>query len=70
LCSDGYQDQFGGAENRKFMVKQLREKLFSIAAQNMAEQQESLQTTFDDWKGNRKQIDDVLVIGLRLSSSR
>jgi serine phosphatase RsbU (regulator of sigma subunit) len=66
LCSDGYQDQFGGTENRKFMVKRLREMFFNTSTQAMQTQHETLQTTFNQWKGNYKQIDDVLVIGLRL----
>jgi serine phosphatase RsbU (regulator of sigma subunit) len=66
LTSDGYQDQFGGKDNRKFMVKPFRELLFSIHHLPMSEQKIALQTNFDVWKGNHQQVDDVLVIGVEI----
>jgi len=65
LCSDGFQDQFGGTENRKFMVKKLKNLLFEISEKPMNKQKEILETTFNNWKGNYKQTDDVMLIGLR-----
>ncbi len=67
LCSDGYQDQFVGENGRKFMVKQLREKLFAVSKLDMASQKENLVTSFENWKGTQKQIDDVMVIGVRVN---
>jgi serine phosphatase RsbU (regulator of sigma subunit) len=66
LASDGYQDQFGGAANRKFMVKNLRSTLENISVMAMTEQKSFLQTTLNNWKGQNKQIDDVMVLGLRV----
>jgi hypothetical protein len=66
LASDGYQDQFGGTENRKFMVKNLRTTLENISVMPMTEQKSFLQTTLNNWKGQNKQIDDVMVLGLRV----
>ncbi|TAD99195.1 MAG: hypothetical protein EAZ97_09420 [Bacteroidetes bacterium] len=66
LCTDGYQDQFGGEQNRKFMVKKLRELLFSVSEKSMPEQGQVLGETFDAWKGKEAQVDDVTIVGLRL----
>lgn len=69
LCSDGYQDQFGGTRGRKFMVRKFRELLLSISHLDMNEQKEILDKTFEDWKGKEQQIDDVLIVGLRCPHS-
>lgn len=66
IFSDGYSDQFGGPKRRKFMSKQLKETLISISSLEMKEQKEKLNKTFEDWKGEGEQIDDVTVIGIRL----
>ncbi len=66
LCTDGYQDQFGGEKNRKFMVKKLRELLHSVSQLPMAEQCQILDETIENWKGDNEQIDDITVLGLRL----
>lgn len=66
MYSDGYQDQFGGSDNRKFLPKNLRSKLLEISDKTMHEQQKILDQVFEDWKGEKKQLDDVLVIGLRI----
>jgi len=66
LRSDGFQDQFGGTEKRKFMVKKLKDLLSEISKKPMTEQKQLLEQTFDDWKGEQKQTDDVLVIGIRV----
>ncbi len=68
LCSDGFQDQFGGSESRKFMVKKFRELLFSIAHLPMNEQHQILDEIIDKWmvEGNEKQVDDMLVMGIRV----
>ncbi len=63
LYSDGFQDQFGGADGKKFMRNQLWQLLERIHTQTPEAQQASLRETFLDWKGARKQIDDVLVMG-------
>ncbi len=66
LCSDGFQDQFGGAENRKYMVKKLRDFLCSMAQVPMHQQQELIQGEFQLWKGKQKQTDDILVMGIEV----
>jgi len=67
LFSDGYADQFGGPQGKKFKRKKLKELLRTIAPLPPAEQQERLQQAFSEWQGNLEQIDDVLVIGVRIS---
>jgi ligand-binding sensor domain-containing protein/serine phosphatase RsbU (regulator of sigma subunit) len=64
MSSDGYPDQFGGGINRKFMSKKLKEMFKEISSQNIATQQEIVSKTFINWKGNAKQVDDILVIGI------
>ena len=68
LFSDGFQDQFGGKDKRKYLSKNFRAFLYSIHDQPMARQKELLHEEFDRWcaLGNEKQIDDVLVMGLRV----
>ena len=66
LCSDGFQDQFGGEKDRKFMVKKFKRLLFEISEHPISTQKEILEKTFDDWKGNQKQTDDVLVVGIEI----
>ncbi|WP_338766235.1 SpoIIE family protein phosphatase [Bernardetia sp. ABR2-2B] len=67
IFSDGFQDQFGGEQGRKFMVKNFRNLLFEIHKKDTAEQKQILYQTFKDWIGNEhKPIDDVLVIGGRV----
>ena len=65
LFSDGFQDQFGGPKRRKYMSKRFRELLFEIHTLSMLEQQQRLSQEFNDWCGQERQIDDVLVAGLR-----
>ncbi len=67
MMSDGYEDQFGGADNRKFMKKNLRDLLFKIHEQPMAEQEKILKTTIKDWMGEHHQLDDILVMGFKIN---
>lgn len=64
--SDGYADQFGGDRGKKMMVGNLQKLLAKIYSKPMDEQQEILTKHFHDWKGEHEQIDDVLVIGVRV----
>ena len=66
LFSDGYQDQFGGNKDKKFMTKRFRELLFDIYKKPMGEQKSILESTLQDWMGEEKQVDDILVMGVRL----
>ena len=65
IFSDGYADQFGGPKNKKFKVKQLQELLVNNQDLDMLKLGELLENKFEDWKGNGKQTDDVLMIGVR-----
>ncbi len=65
LYSDGYEDQFGGENDRKFSRKQFRELLADIHALPMAEQRSTLEKAMDDWMDGRDQIDDITVMGIR-----
>ncbi len=64
--SDGYADQFGGPAGKKFMRKQFRQLLLEVNALPMSEQLARVQQRFDEWRGEQEQVDDVLVIGLRV----
>ncbi len=64
--SDGYSDQFGGPNRKRFKSVQLKELLLHISEKPMPEQRSILNDKFESWKGNIEQIDDVLVIGVRV----
>ncbi|WP_250629826.1 SpoIIE family protein phosphatase [Rhodoflexus caldus] len=66
LFSDGYQDQFGGADSKKFMVRRFKETLRSLSVLPVETQAQHLIEIFDNWKQNQAQVDDVLVVGVRL----
>ena len=68
LFSDGIQDQFGGPKNKKFTPTRLRNLLHNIHQKPMAEQQNLLGQTLDEWQtqGQEEQIDDMLLIGVRV----
>ena len=66
IFSDGYMDQFGGDKGIKFMAKKFKELILSIHTKKFDEQAEILLSTFNQWRGNIAQIDDVLIVGLKL----
>ena len=66
LFSDGYADQFGGPKGKKFKYKQLQETLTSIAHLPLHEQKQNLDSTIESWRGSLDQVDDILVIGIRV----
>jgi serine phosphatase RsbU (regulator of sigma subunit) len=66
MTSDGYIDQFGGEENFKYGSKRFRDLLKEVCALPMGEQKQVLQDTHLEWRKNTKQLDDVLVIGVRI----
>jgi serine phosphatase RsbU (regulator of sigma subunit) len=67
LFSDGYKDQFGGPENKKFLSRKLHKLLLEIHQLPMADQLNTLHATIDAWKGDHGQTDDILVMGIRLA---
>lgn len=66
IFSDGYADQFGGPKNRKMMSKNFKEKLKEYSGFTMAEQKEKLLEFFDDWKKEEEQIDDTLIMSIKI----
>lgn len=64
--TDGMPDQFGGPNGKKFMYKQLKELLLSIAKLPMEEQGELLKSALNKWKSHLEQVDDICVIGVRI----
>ena len=67
LYTDGYPDQFGGEKGKKFMVKRLHQLLIDLNDKKMDVQSMLLKNTIEDWKGNLEQVDDILVIGIKIS---
>ncbi|MFI5164173.1 MAG: SpoIIE family protein phosphatase [Bacteroidia bacterium] len=66
LFSDGYADQFGGPKKKKFMYRNFSGLILSVHRKTMDEQKKDLDKAIEDWKGNLEQIDDILVIGIRI----
>lgn len=66
IFTDGYADQFGGDKGKKFKYKQLQQLLLSINSKPMKEQREILDRTVNSWRGNLEQVDDILIIGVRV----
>lgn len=66
MFSDGYADQFGGAKGKKFMLKNFKTLLVSVSELPLTEQEEALRTVYNSWKGSLDQVDDALVIGIRM----
>lgn len=66
LFSDGYIDQFGGPKNKKFMRKRFKELLLSVYKMDVKTQKQHLDNTIIDWMGEEEQLDDILVIGIRV----
>jgi len=67
IFSDGYIDQFGGEDGRKFLSSNFKDLLITNSHKKLSEQRQVLEKTFEDWKGDRKQLDDILVIGFKVS---
>jgi serine phosphatase RsbU (regulator of sigma subunit) len=66
LFSDGYADQFGGEANKKFNKRNFKDLLKSLADMPMDEQEGFLDYALNNWKQDREQTDDVLVIGIKI----
>ncbi len=67
LFSDGYADQFGGPQGKKFMYKQFRKELSALQGMSMDEQRDLLDNTIEKWKGPLEQVDDILIMGLKIA---
>ncbi len=64
--SDGYPDQFGGPHQKKFMVKNFKNILSNIHTKQVEEQKAILEKTLHEWMAETDQVDDILVIGIRV----
>ncbi len=66
LFSDGYADQFGGPRARKYKSQRFRDYLLSIHKESMEDQKRLLDEEIEKWKGDFPQIDDILVMGIKI----
>jgi hypothetical protein len=66
VFSDGYVDQFGGPKLKKFLAKRFKELLLSIQDHPIEAQQKAVEQKFFEWMGIQEQVDDILVIGIRI----
>jgi serine phosphatase RsbU (regulator of sigma subunit) len=66
MFSDGYKDQFGGPERKKFKSKNFKIMLTEISSLPMADQKVIIEKRFEQWKGDHNQVDDIAVAGFRL----
>ncbi len=66
MFSDGFADQFGGPKGKKFKYKPFKKLLLENADKPMTKQKEILNYAFENWKGNIEQVDDVVVIGIKI----
>lgn len=66
IFSDGYADQFGGPKGKKLMVSNFRELLLKASAMEISEQKNFLLSTFENWRGDHEQVDDILVFGVNI----
>jgi len=65
MFTDGYMDQFGGSENKKFNISNFKKMLLEIQTMDMEQQKLKVKDTIAKWQGKHKQIDDMLVIGIK-----
>jgi serine phosphatase RsbU (regulator of sigma subunit) len=69
ISSDGFQDQFGGERKKRLMSKGMKQMVLELNDVNMKKNGVELEQQFDAWKGDLNQIDDVLVIGIKIEST-
>jgi serine phosphatase RsbU (regulator of sigma subunit) len=65
IFSDGFIDQFGGSNQKKFLIKNFKDVLLSIQKLSMYEQGKKLDEIFENWRKELEQVDDVTVIGIK-----
>jgi len=66
LFSDGFADQFGGVKNKKYKYKPFKKLLLENADKDMKTQAQILNDTFENWKGYNEQVDDLVIVGIKL----
>jgi len=67
MFTDGFADQYGGEDRKKFCRRNFKRYLLSIAHKSLPEQKILIEKTFNTWTGENRQIDDVLVMGIQLT---
>ena len=67
IFSDGFADQFGGEYGRKFLSANFKKLLIENFSKTLNDQKVILEKTFEEWKGDRKQLDDILIIGFKIA---
>lgn len=70
IFSDGFADQFGEKENKKYLTKNFKKLLQAISEKSFATQKTILNNTIEDWQGNNEQNDDILVIGFEINNKK
>ena len=65
MFSDGYADQFGGSDGKKYKYRRFRHLLLTIHKLPLEQQLTYFDRSFEDWKGEQEQVDDVLILGFR-----
>ncbi len=68
MFSDGYPDQFGGPDGKKFMRKKFKELLLEINSLPLHVQRKELYNRFIDWQGRESQVDDICIFGVKITS--
>jgi serine phosphatase RsbU (regulator of sigma subunit) len=64
IFSDGLPDQIGGEDGRKYQAKRIRDMIVENSHKSMSDYYEIFEKDLNEWKGNFKQIDDILLIGV------
>ena len=65
IYSDGYQDQFGGQNGKKYMAAKFKKLLFKISKEDEKRQNKLLEIELANWMKNEEQIDDICIMGVR-----
>ena len=66
LFTNGYADQFGGKDGKKFKYKQLQQVILEMNDKNMDVQLQVLENTINNWRGDLEQVDDILIVGIKV----
>ena len=66
IFSDGYADQFGGPKGKKFMAGNFRNLLLEVSSEPIEKQKNILDNNIETWRGNLEQVDDILIIGVKI----
>jgi len=66
MFSDGFIDQFGGENRKKFKSMNFKKLLLSVQKEPLDIQRQTLEQTYDQWRGDYEQIDDVIVLGVKV----